>query len=133
MDLIPKFEPGIFNTYLFMIWLLIFPLFSRIIIKQKAVAQILSTSAPMTHEKTLNILSMAAIIIGVLYSFFLPLKITAITFYPGLLLFIAGFILNFIILLTIRNVTPEKPFTRFSHTTEPVGEQRFQVEWSLLQ
>ena len=112
MNLLPEFEPGILNTWIFMIWLLIFPLLSKIIIKEKAVAQILSTSVPMNHEKTLNILSMAAIIIGVLYSFFLPLKITSLTFYPGLLLFIAAFVLNFIILLTIRNANPDKPFTQ---------------------
>jgi protein-S-isoprenylcysteine O-methyltransferase Ste14 len=112
MDILPEFTLGLFNTYLFMIWLLIFPILSRIIIKQKAVAQLLSTSVPMNHEKTLNILSMTAIILGVLYSFFLPLKITAITFYPGLILFITAFILNFIILLTIRHATPDKPFTQ---------------------
>jgi len=112
MELLLEFEPGILNTWIFMIWLLIFPILARIIITQKAVAQILSTSVPMTHEKTLNILSMTAIIIGVLYSFFLPLKLRAITFYPGLLLFITTFILHFIILLTIRHATPNKPFTQ---------------------
>jgi protein-S-isoprenylcysteine O-methyltransferase Ste14 len=112
MNIIPEFSTGILNTWIFMIWLLIFPFLSRIIIQQKAVAQILSTSVPMNHEKTLNILSMAAIIIGVLYSFFLPLKITSVTFYPGLLLFIVAFILNFIILLTIRQANPNKPFTQ---------------------
>ena len=111
MEIIPEFEPGILNTYLFMIWLLILPFLTTLIVKKPSVAKTIRTSAPMNYEKTFNFLSMAAIIIGVLLSFFIPLKTTSILFYPGLILFTIAIILHFIILMTIRNADPEKPFT----------------------
>ena len=111
MEIIPEFEPGILNTYLFMIWLLILPFLTTLIVKKPSVAKTIRTSAPMNYEKTFNFLSMAAIIIGVLLSFFIPLKTTSILFYPGLILFTLAIILHFTILMTIRNADPEKPFT----------------------
>jgi protein-S-isoprenylcysteine O-methyltransferase Ste14 len=111
MNILPEFELGILNTFLFMIWLLILPFLTTLIVQQPAIAKTIRTSAPMNYEKTFNFLSMAAIIIGTLLSFFIPLQTTSILFYPGLILFTLAIILHFTILTTIRNSDPEKPFT----------------------
>ena len=73
MSWIPDFEIGICNAWIFMIWLIIIPVTSTFLIKQKEVLKRLSTSAPMKFEKTSNILSMVVLIVGFIYSIFLPL------------------------------------------------------------
>ena len=111
MSFIPAFEIGIWNAWIFMIWTIVTPILLSLIIKEKGVSKILRTSVPMKHEKTLNIISMGAVIIGFLYSIFLPLKINTIWFYIGSLILLFGFILNLSILITLRSAKHDKPFT----------------------
>jgi len=111
MSLIPAFEVGLWNAWIFMIWTIVTPILLSLIIKEKGVSKILRTSIPMKHEKTLNIISMSAVIIGFLYSIFLPLKINTIWFYIGSLIFLFGFIFDLSILITLRSAKPDKPFT----------------------
>ena len=112
MSLIPAFEIGLWNAWIFMIWTILIPILLNSIIKEKGVSKILRTSVPMKYEKTLNIISMGAVIIGLLYSIFLPLKINTIWFYVGILIFLFGFIFNLFILTTLRNAKSDKPFTK---------------------
>jgi len=111
MSLIPSFEIGLWNAWIFMIWTIVTPILLSLIIKEKGVSKILRTSVPMKHEKTLNIISMGAVIIGFLYSIFLPIKINSIWFIIGLFIFLFGFIFNLSILIILRNAEPNKPFT----------------------
>ncbi|MFE3845518.1 methyltransferase family protein [Thermoplasmatota archaeon] len=111
MSFIPAFEIGLWNAWIFMIWTIVTPILLSLIIKEKGVSKILRTSVPMKHEKTLNIISMGAVIIGFLYSIFLPLKINKIWFYIGSLIFLFGFIFDLSILITLRSAKPDKPFT----------------------
>ena len=111
MEIIPVFELNIFNTYIFMIWLLILPVLTSLIVKQTGAKKTLRTSAPMKFEKTFNFLSMTAIIIGALLSLFIPLQTTSILFIPGIILFTIAIILHFTILFFLRHANPEKPFT----------------------
>ena len=111
MSLLPAFEIGIWNAWIFMIWTIVTPILSSVLIKEKGVTEILRTSVPMKHEKTLNIISMGAVIIGFLYSIFLPIKINSIWFIIGLFIFLFGFIFDLSILITLRSANPDKPFT----------------------
>ena len=111
MSLIPSFEIGLWNAWIFMIWTIVTPILLSLIIKEKGLSKILRTSIPMKHEKTLNIVSMSAVIIGFLYSIFLPLKINTIWFYIGALIFLFGFIFDLSILTTLRSAKSDKPFT----------------------
>ncbi len=88
MSWIPEFELGIWNAWIFMIWLIVLPFLSTFIIKEKKVLERLSVSVPMKFEKTSNILSMVVLIVGFIYSIFLPLKFNTIWFYIGLLIFL---------------------------------------------
>jgi len=121
MSLVPAFEIGIWNAWIFMIWTIVTPIFLSFIIKEKGVSKILRTSVPMKYEKTLNIISTGAVIIGFLYSIFLPLKINTIWFYIGSLIFLFGFIFDLSILITLRSVKPDEPFTNgpFKYSRHP--------------
>ena len=70
MSLIPAFEIGIWNAWIFMIWPILLPFLSSFIIKEKQVSKRLRISVPMKYEKTLNVISMATVIFGFLYSIF---------------------------------------------------------------
>jgi protein-S-isoprenylcysteine O-methyltransferase Ste14 len=122
LTFIPAFELGLWNAWIFMIWLVITPIISSFIIKEKKVTKILRTSVPMKYEKTLNIISTGAVIIGFLYSIFLPLKLNTIWFYIGLLIFIFGFIFDLSVLFTIRSSKPDKPFTNgpYKYSRHPI-------------
>ena len=111
MSFIPAFELGLWNAWIFMIWTILIPILLGFLIKEKGVTKILKTSVPMKYEKPLNIISMGAVIIGFLYSIFLPIKFNSIWFIIGLFIFLFGFIFNLSILITLRNAEPNIPFT----------------------
>ena len=110
MSFIPTFEIGLWNAWIFMVWLIATPFLSSFVIKEKGVNKILRTSVPMKYEKTLNIISMAAVYIGFLYSIFLPLTINTIWFFLGFLFFLFGFIFDLSVFITIRGAKLDKPF-----------------------
>ena len=112
MSLILEFELGFLNAWIFMVWIIIFPIITNLIIKKKEVSKTLRTSVPMKYEKTLNVISMVAVYVGGVYSFFLPLKINSIFFYFGLLIFIIGFIIYISIIYNIRYAKVNEPFTK---------------------
>jgi protein-S-isoprenylcysteine O-methyltransferase Ste14 len=122
MSLIPAFEIGIWNAWIFMIWLILLPILSTFIIKEKGVSKRLKTSVPMRYEKSLNIVSTSAVIIGLIYSFFLPLRFNTIWFYIGLLVFLFGFILDLTVLYAIRDTELDKPFTNgpYRYSRHPI-------------
>jgi protein-S-isoprenylcysteine O-methyltransferase Ste14 len=111
MSWIPEFEIGIWNAWIFVIWPIVINLSGSSIIKDKEVIKRLSVSIPMKFGKLSKILMMAPIIIGVIYSIFLPLKLNTIWFYIGLLMFLSGLILQLMTLYTFRKAKPDGPFT----------------------
>ena len=111
MSLIPAFEIGIWNAWIFMIWLVISPLLSNVIIKEKDVSKRLRASAPMKYETILNIISMVAVFGGFAYSIFLPIQFNTTWFYIGFLIFIFGLIIDLSVLYALRKAEFDKPFT----------------------
>ena len=111
MSLIPDFEIGFWNAWIFMIWLILFPVITGNISKFKEVSKRITKSVPIKHEKKLNFISTSAFIFGFFYSIFLPIKFDNILFYFGLILYLIGFILTVGILNTLRNTKTNEPFT----------------------
>lgn len=111
MEIIPNFEIGLFNAWIFMIWTIISPFISFKILYNKKILKKISFSVKIKHEKFLNILSMGAIIFGFIYSIFLPLLFNTIFFLIGLLFFIFGLIFDVTAMLYIRKIDYDKPFT----------------------
>jgi len=116
-----------------MIWTIVLPILLGLIIKEKTVSKILRTSVPMKYEKSLNIISMGAVIFGFIYSIFLPLIINSIWFYIGLLIFLFGFIFNLSILITLRSANPDKPFTKgpYKYSRHPGYSSLFMIMISI--
>jgi protein-S-isoprenylcysteine O-methyltransferase Ste14 len=111
MSWIPDFEIGIWNAWIFIIWPIVINILGRFIFKEKNVSGRPRISVPMKFEKILNIISKASLIIGIIYSIFLPLKFNTIWFYIGLLIFLFGLILQLTALYTLRKAKPDRPFT----------------------
>jgi protein-S-isoprenylcysteine O-methyltransferase Ste14 len=122
MSLIPSFEIGIWNAWIFMIWLIISPILSSIAIKGKEETKRLRASATIKHEKMLNVISMSAVVFGFIYSIFLPLKLNTIWFYIGLIIFLIGLTIDFSVLFTFRKAKPDKPFTMgpYKYSRHPI-------------
>ena len=122
MSWIPEFELGIWNAWIFMIWLIIIPVSSTFIIKEKKVLEKLGASVPMKFEKTSNILSMVVLVVAFIVSIFLPLQFNTLWFYIGLLIFLFGLYFDLSALYTFRKVKPEGPFTTgpYRYSRHPV-------------
>jgi protein-S-isoprenylcysteine O-methyltransferase Ste14 len=111
MELLPEFEIGLWNAWIFMIWLVLSPILSNIIIKEKDISKRLRASAPMKYEAFLNIISMVAVFGGVVYSIFLPIQFNTIWFYIGFVIFLFGLVIDLSVLYTLRKAEFDKPFT----------------------
>ena len=127
MSFIPDFEIGIWNAWIFMIWLIVLSFLPSFIIKEKKVSERLNTSPSMRFEKILNITGTALLIISFIYSIFLPIRFSTIWFYIGLLIFLFGFIFLLTVLHTWRESKPDKPFT-----TGPYRYSRHPAYFSFL-
>jgi len=115
MSLIPSFQLGLWNAWILTIWLLILPIISNLIIKDKNTSKKLQTSVPVKFEKALNIMSMAVVIFGFIYSIFLPIEYDTIWFYFGGIIFLIGFILYISTIVSLRNVSVNNPFDKGSY------------------
>ena len=129
MSLIPAFEIGLWNAWILMVWLIALPFLSTFTIKEKGISKILRTSVRMKYEKTLKGISTAAVIIGFIYSIFLPLKFNTIWFYLGLIIFLIGLILDGTVLYTIRGAKLDKPFTNgpYRYSRHPIYMASFLI------
>ena len=99
MSLIPAFQIGIWNAWIFTVWLLIQNL---IIMLNKKLYQRFGGSSdtkPSQKDKILNLLPTIFLLLTIIYSIFLPLKLGTIWFAVGLIIFLLG--LAIIILATI--------------------------------
>jgi len=121
MSFIPVFELGLWNAWIFMIWTIVTPILSSVLIKEKGVTEILRTSVPMKYEKVLNIISMDAVIFGFLYSIFLTLKFNTIWFYLGFLIFLFGFVFNLSVIVTIRRLCTQINYNSILHINSSVA------------
>jgi len=111
MSYIPEFEIGIWNAWILMIWLIILPILTNKLAKDKKTSERLRTSVPIKFEKVLNIMSMTAVIFGFIYSIFLPIKYNTIWYYIGGSFFLFGIILYFFIIVSLRNASIDKPLS----------------------
>jgi protein-S-isoprenylcysteine O-methyltransferase Ste14 len=111
MSWIPDLKIGIWNAWIFIIWPIVLNILGRFIFKEKNVSGRPRISVTRKFEKILNIISQASLIIGIIYSIFLPLQLNMIWFYIGLVIFLFGLILQLTALYTLRKAKPDRPWT----------------------
>jgi protein-S-isoprenylcysteine O-methyltransferase Ste14 len=114
MSLVPAFEIGIWNAWVFMLWLwldtLAFMLVGKEVFQR---ASGLASEMKTSHVyKIISYVSMVIELMAVAYSIFLPFILGTVWFYAGLTIFLLG-----LVVLTVASVnftvTPmNKPITR---------------------
>lgn len=115
MELISEFEIGLWNLWIFTIWLLLFPILAILLIKDKNTTKRLRTSATVKFDKFLNIITMFVIIFEFIYSIFIPIKFDNNWFYVGSLFFLMGFLLYITTILSLKNVPADNIFNKGSY------------------
>ena len=106
MSLVPAFEIGIWNAWIFMAWLLIQNL--AIMVNKKLYQRFGGSSKPKTSlkDKIGNLLSTLLWFLSTAYSIFLPLKLGTAWFSVGLVIFLAGIVIMIIATINFAT-TPE--------------------------
>ena len=114
MSLIPAFEIGLWNAWIFMLLeVLTFPLFTRIAKGRAPEAEGKSQVAAMSKTEKITLYSSKIIYVpALIYSIFLPLKLGTVWFYVGLPITLIGFITGVIVIVNWANSPRGEPVTR---------------------
>ena len=114
MSLVPAFEMGLWNAWIFMIWSWLYTLAFRLVGKEvcKKASGLASEMKTSRAYKIISYVSMLTELMAIVYSIFLPFKLGTIWFYTGLAIFLLG-----LVVLTVASVnftvTPmNEPITR---------------------
>jgi len=112
VSLIPAFEIGVWNAWLFMI---IFPLqWLAVLVVPKYIAERTSHPADFKQDrrgKVMGRVTETFWIGATLYSIFLPLDIGTVWFYVGLAAFVIGMMILIFATLTVARTAADEPFT----------------------
>ena len=113
MSLVPAWEIGLWNAWIFMlIDTATIPVFLRIA-RGKGSPSPASTLAKMSRPRKAVLFASKAIFIPALvYSVFLPLELGTVWFYVGLPVAIAGLVMSKIVLVNWAMAPPDEPLTR---------------------
>jgi len=113
MSLIPAFEIGIWNAWIFMFWLLIQSLAVRLVSKevyQRAGQP--SDMKPSYKHKIAGYISMPLWLLATAYSIFLPFMLGTVWFYVGLIIFLTGLVMTAVVTVNFATTPMDEPITR---------------------
>ena len=112
MSLVPAFEIGLWNTWIFMIWPLIQNITLRLISKEvyQRGGQPPDVKSSRTY-KIFSYISMPLWLLATAYSIFLPLKLGTICFVVGLILFLLGMAMNIVATVNFIKTPMNQPVT----------------------
>ena len=112
MSLIPAFEIGIWNAWIFMIWLLIQNFGVRLVSKDLYQrAGLPPDMKPSQTYKIISYISMPLWLLSTAYSIFLPFKLGTIWFALGLTIFLLGLIINTVATINFATTPMNEPVT----------------------
>ena len=134
MSLIPAFEIGVWNAWIFMIWLLIQTLAVRLVNKevyQKAGQP--PDMKPSQTYKIISYISMPLWLLATAYSIFLPFKLGTIWFAIGLTIFLLGLIVNTVGTINFIMTPMNQPVTRgaYRYSRHPIYVSLFVIYLSV--
>jgi len=123
MTLIPAFEIGIWNAWIFMIWLPIQNLGVRLVSKdlyQRAGQP--PDMKPSQKYKIVSFISMPLWLLATAYSIFLPFKLGTIWFPMGLVIFLLGLIIDVVATINFARTPMNEPVTRgaYRYSRHPI-------------
>ena len=133
MSLVPAFELGLWNAWIFMLPLIIISIFGVRIFGKRASGE----NSGLTRREKICFACMHLIVIAsYAYSIFLPLKLGTAWFYIGLLIYLPGMLIVIIAILNFATTSLDKPVTqgiyRFSRNPMYVGEFLINISVSIV-
>jgi len=117
MSLIPDFELGLWNAWIFMLYVISYNVLPYVLSPRLIDKDILkkATGADMplnkTEKKISNIISSLFFAL-IVYSIFMPLKLGTVWFYAGFLIYLLGAIIETIAMLDFFTTPVDKPVTK---------------------
>ena len=113
MSLVPAFEIGVWNAWIFTIWLLIQTLAIRLVSKEVYQrAGYPPDFKPSYANRIAGYISNPLWLLSTAYSIFLPFKLGTVWFYAGLVIFVAGLVINIIVTINFATTPMDEPITR---------------------
>jgi protein-S-isoprenylcysteine O-methyltransferase Ste14 len=124
MSLIPAFEIGVWNTWIFLLAFLLFetlPFPLLRLISKREMGQLCPHSTSKS-EKRANIIWGIIFLLFLTYTIFLPLELGTAWFYTGLAIFVLGSILSTILAVNIAATPGDVPITTglYRYTRHPI-------------
>ena len=123
MSLVPAFEIGLWNAWIFMIWLVIHNFGIRILSKElyQRAGEPPDMKATCAH-RIASYISMPLWLMTTAYSIFLPLQIGTTWFYTGLAVFLLGLIMNIFATFNFAATPMNKPVTKgiYRYSRHPI-------------
>ena len=118
MSLIPAFEIGVWNAWIFTaaFFVLLLPFLLQSIANKGAAERSFSTPVPLNKtEKKVDICASIIIVILVIYSIFLPLKLGTAWLHTGLIIYLLAFTMCVIIGVNWFTTPLDEPVTKGLH------------------
>ena len=113
MPLIPAFEIGLWNAWIFMLVdTLTIPVFMRIVKNRQSPSPEKAMAGMSRAEKIIIYASKAMFVPVLIYSIFVPLKLGTMWFYIGLPITLIGLIAGVMVLVNWATTPPDEPVTR---------------------
>jgi len=113
MTLIPAFEIGVWNAWIFMVWLLIQTLAIRLVSKEVYQRGGYPPDMKLSYASRIaNYISNPLWLLSTAYSIFLPFNLGTVWFYAGLVIFVAGLVINIIVTINFARTPMNEPITR---------------------
>ena len=113
MSLIPAFEIGLWNAWIFMVVdALTIPVFLRIVKNRQSPSPEKAMAGMSRVEKIILYVSKLMFVPVLIYSIFVPLKLGTMWFYIGLPITSIGLIAGVVVLVNWATTPPDEPVTR---------------------
>lgn len=122
MTLIPAFDIGVWNAWIFMVWLLIQTLAIRLVNKEVYQRAGYPPDMKLSYASRIaNYISTPLWLLSTAYSIFFPFKLGTIWFYAGLIIFLLGLVINIIVTINFATTPKNEPITRgvYSYSRHP--------------
>ena len=111
MSLLPAFEIGVWNAWIFMACSLIPVFFMPLVAKGREEEANFMVYFSKTQKRAFICLHLIYFFL-VLYSIFIPLKLGTVWFYAGLILFLSGLVPYVMVIVNFAATPPDKPVNK---------------------
>ena len=130
MSLIPEFELGFWNAWIFILPLIFLQIFGAKILGKRGSGE---DWGHTKKEKILNITGSSIVLAPYAYTIFLPLKLGTTWFYAGLLIYLLGMLVVISAMLSFHTTPVDKPVTKgvYSISRHPMYVGHFFINISI--